>query len=152
MTNPSASNLPAQHVCWSDVARACRRVCLLREQGDSDEAERLRSGPLADMIAALRTPADTEASLAQRLESIFAAETERVATAVVIAELLAPMLRPMSFSSAAPLSPAHAATRIVASNAPFTHPGRSGAADIADFIDEMIAQENAIDGPHRRAS
>lgn len=121
---------------------------MLRERGLVEEAERLRAGQLPGMLAALRTPADTDETVEQRLAATFAAEAERVANAAVLAELLAPLLaeqtrlRPLeasagsssnpgfSSSTSSPVSPAKSAPRPVPGN-------------IADFIDEMIAQERS---------
>ena len=139
---------------WSDVARVCRRVCVLRERGQHDEAERLRAGTLSEIVAAARTPTDTDASLADRLEATFAAEVERVANAAVLAELLVPLLseqlRPLASSQSSSPVAVTDLTRAAKSPAP------RATASIADFIDEMIAQESPPDpsggGAQRRAS
>ena len=121
---------------------------MLREQGDQADADRVQAGPLAELLAALRTPADSDAAFDQRVAVIFAVERDRVANAAVLAELLLPLLAerlPLAAQSAAPDAPAgHPITRV-------TRPlplAPAGIAGIADFIDEMIAQENAAgDGP-----
>jgi len=147
------SNFPAPTVSWSDVARVCRRVCVLRERGLPDEAENLRAGALIELLAAVRAPADTDASVMERLEATFAVEAERVANAAVLAELLVPLLSevrtPALPPGLRPVPPAEVA-RPTKPVTPRT------AASIADFIDEMIAQENPPNhsggGAQRRAS
>ena len=128
---------------------------MLRERGQNDVAERLRSGELMTLLAAIRTPGDSDAAITERLNAIFAAEAERVANAAVLAEILVPMLteqlRPLGASSAAP-TPVPAP--VVAP--PMATPRQPRPASIADFIDDMIAQEKPPDRPgqgaQRRAS
>src|SRR5687768_1981164 len=143
LLNEPVSNFPAPPVAWSDIARVCRRVCMLRERGHAEDAERLRAGELMAMVAALRTPAETDAAVSERLNAIFAVEAERVANAAVLAELLLPTLveklqlpsRPHTVLES-PVTPISAAPP-----APVEKPAAPRAASIADFIDEMIAQE-----------
>jgi hypothetical protein len=141
----AVSNLspPPVPVSWSDVARVCRKVCVLRERGQSGEAEQLRAQTLPELLAALKTPTDTDAAIAQRVESIFAVETERIANATVLAELLVPLLSEQLRGLAVPpnmisasLSPAPPPPP------PPKPPARAATISIADFIDDMIAQEN----------
>ena len=128
---------------------------MLRERGQSDVAERLRSGELMTLLATIRTPGDSDAAITERLNAIFAAEAERVANAAVLAEILVPMLteqlRPLGASSIAP-TPVPAP--VVAP--PVAKPRQPRPASIADFIDDMIAQEKPPDRPgqgsQRRAS
>jgi hypothetical protein len=134
----------------------CRRVCILRERGQNEEAERLRAGELMTMLAAIRAPDDSDATITDRLNALFATEAERVANAAVLAEILVPMiaeqLRPLTASSAAANEiPAPS----VVAPAP-SKPVQPRPASIADFIDDMIAQERPLDRPgpgaQRRAS
>jgi hypothetical protein len=150
------SNFPAPAVTWSDVARVCRRVCVLRERGQNEEAERLRAGELMTLLAAIRTPGDSDSATTDRLNALFATEAERVANAAVLAEMLLPMLaeqlRPPAITAAAPQEIPMAVVM-----APVvTRPKPPRPASIADFIDDMIAQENPPDRPgegtQRRAS
>ena len=134
----------------------CRRVCVLRERGQNEVAEQLRAGELMTMLAAVRTPGDSDAATTERLNAIFATEAERVANAAVVAEILVPMiteqLRPLLMRSAAASSAIPAP--VVAP--PVPKPPQPRPASIADFIDDMIAQERPPDGPgqgeQRRAS
>jgi hypothetical protein len=129
---------------------------VLREQGHSDDAERLRAGELMAMVGAVRTPADSDTAISERLNAIFAQEAERVANAAVLAEFLAPSLleklQPQPRTEAVPARASH-------SIVPPLPPEKAvvpRAGSIADFIDEMIAQEKppARPGPgaQRRAS
>ena len=133
----------------------CRRVCVLRERGQNEVAERLRAGELMTMLAAVRTPGDSDAATTERLNAIFATEAERVANAAVVAEILVPMiteqLRPLMGSTVASSA---IPTPVVVP--PVPKPSQPRPASIADFIDDMIAQERPPDRPgqgsQRRAS
>lgn len=148
-------------MAWSDIARVCRRVCVLRERGQIEEAERLRAGELMEKVAIARSPAETDTAVTERLNAIFAAETERVANASVLAELLAPLLTGQVFSPEAARAietttkPAPIAAP-VASSGVVEKPAPPRAGSIADFIDEMIAQEKppvrSTEAGQRRAS
>jgi hypothetical protein len=98
------------------------------------------------LIAALRRPEDSDSSVAERLDGIFALEAERVANATVLAELLVPMiseqLRTAPLSQAQSPLPSGAA---LPESARLAKPSPRVAASIADFIDEMIAQESPPD-------
>jgi hypothetical protein len=155
LLNQSVSNFPAPAVTWSDVARVCRRVCLLRERGQNEEAERIRAGELMPLVAAVRSPGDSEAATTDRLNALFAIEAERVANAAVLAEILLPMIAEQvrSPASTAP-TPPEIPIPVVLTPAP-ARPKQPRPASIADFIDDMIAQENPPDRPggaQRRAS
>lgn len=160
LPNQSVSNFSDQPTTWSDLARVCRRVCILRERGLAEEAEQLRTGQLAAMVTAVRTPQETDEAIERKLAGLFATETERVANAAALAELLAPMLTdariaplPLAaVSSAAPFAvgtapsttPFPPASSTPPAAAPAAKPARvAGALDLAGFIDEMIAQERA---------
>lgn len=152
LLNQSLSNSPASTSAWHDVVRVCRRICILRERGQGEEAERLRTTELADLIAA-RTAAGDEREVATRLEAIFAAEEERVANAAVVAELLLPLLTqelragfPLSLGRGSATAAVHSEGSHVGASAP---PQAQAPTDIAGFIDQMIAQDDDV---FRRAS
>ncbi|MEO5957920.1 MAG: hypothetical protein ABIZ49_12400 [Opitutaceae bacterium] len=149
LINPSVPYSTAESTLWSDVARLCRRICTLRERGQMEEAESLRVGPLAEMLAPYRIETKSDAETTRRLELIYAAEAERIANAAVLASLLAPLLNDhlqalvTALSHAAPVSslashPASVAPRAEKKSPPARRPA---VGSIADFIDEMIAQE-----------
>lgn len=154
LPNPSVSNFPAQPSSWSDLARVCRRVCVLRERGFAADAERLRIGELAEMVAALRGSSDTDEAIEQRLAATFAVEAERVANAAVLAELLAPLLTDARGVSGGPAAPGVDSASPLPASIPKPAP-RAGPLDLADFIDDMIAQErpsSRTPATQRRAS
>jgi hypothetical protein len=129
----------------------CRRVCVLRERGQHGEAEQLRTTSLAELVAALKSPAETDATITARLETIFAAETERVANAMVLADLLVPRLTEQlrSFAPLPGMTPAAVNAAAPAMPPPKPAPARAATISIADFIDDMIAQENPPVRPAR---
>jgi len=132
---------------------------VLHERGEGSAADTLEAGPLAELIAALRTTAENSAEFDQRLETVFTTEQERVANASALAELLLPLLShgtPL-FGVVSPTPPAPAPQTLSApvSFAEPAPPVRRAPGAIADFLDDMIAQEQAETAPHvphRRAS
>lgn len=96
------------------------------------------------MLAAVRAPTDSDTEIAERLNAIFATEAERVANAAVLCELLLPALAEKFQLQAKPPAPAAAMEPSLATapSVPTAEkPAAPRAASIADFIDEMIAQE-----------
>ena len=108
-----------------------------------------------NMLAAVRSLTDTDEAVTERLNALFATEAERVANAALLAELVAPMLadhlRPLTAPAIAPVAVAP-----VASLPPTAKPVQPRPGSIADFIDDMIAQEKPPERPgqgaQRRAS
>jgi hypothetical protein len=89
--------------------------------------------------------------MAERLESIFSVETDRVANAAVLAELLVPVLSE-KLRAALPASVAKqpaAAPEVTPAPAPKPTPARPATISIADFIDDMIKQESPPERPDR---
>jgi hypothetical protein len=117
---------------WIEVARVYRRVCFLRLGGLAEEAQGIEDTELAGAMAKARAASGSEAD--SILEGLLAEERERVAGAVAFAEVLVPMLdrRPQGPSPASPASPAPRRARI---------PAHDASRGIADFIDDMLAQE-----------
>jgi hypothetical protein len=116
---------------WIKVGRIYRHICFLRSEGLGTEAKRIEDTELAEAAAeACATDADGDT----QLKSFYAKEQERVAEAIAFAEVLVPALSG-HFSSpepakARPAAPAPAAKK-------------RGEAGIAEYIDEMLAQERA---------
>lgn len=107
------------------------------------------------LIAAVRAPTESESAITERLNALFAVESERVANAAVLAEILAPLLSEKTntpIASVAPAQPDPSPT----TTPPAAAPPKPRRGSIADFIDDMIAQEMPPerDGPgnQRRAS
>ena len=141
----SEPKFPATPASWSDVARLCRRICVLREQAKPAEAETLQRQELEPLLENLRSAGDTPLTLDARLAATMAEESDRVANATLLAELLAPMLGARAGAnepktSVVALRPAPP-LEARANAAPLPKPVRT-AASIADFLDEMIAQES----------
>ncbi len=74
-------------------------------------------------------------------QAMLAGEEDRVADAVALAELLAPMLRDRLPAMAAP-----PAATVLPSRLPSARP-RDLAPSVADFIEEMLTQERALPVP-----
>ena len=128
---------------WDDVRRIYRRVCLLRATGKNEEATQLENSEFARVLAAARIASnngDEEAG-------VLAEEAERVSSACVLAELLAPLLAerlrtqpsPISVSETAP-APVSTVREKEKSAAP-VRPPPDKVPSIADLIDGMLSQE-----------
>jgi hypothetical protein len=145
----ATENLPDQNAAWREATRICRRICVLREQGKQAEAEAMMAHELAGVRMILLGVGDVSA-VETRMAAIFAREEERVADATVLAELLAPTL--CAALAASTRSGGAVKTSTLSSHlpAPKQIVARGGTGDIADFIDEMLAQDRAPES--RRAS
>lgn len=143
---------------WDEVAQIYRQVCLLRLQGRGAEAAQLYAGKFSEALDVIEQFAGPGPVTEARVQSLLAAEDERVAQASVLAELLTPLLverlreiflpdraQPLSEKSPAVDSPAGAPA-----NFPGVKPAHSSAPTIADFIEGMLAQERSSPpGAHR---
>lgn len=134
---------------------------MLRERGQGEDAERVRADELMPLVAALRTPDDSEAAITEKLNALFAIEAERVANAAVLADLLVPMLAEQLRPHATPLAvgtpvASRAGAMPATNSVPSAKPTPARGGSIADFIDDMIAQESPPPRPghdsQRRAS
>jgi len=146
----SEPNFPATPPSWSDVARLCRRLCVLREQARHAEAETLQRLELEPLLENFRAGSDTPLTLDARLAATMAVESDRVANATLLAELLAPMLglRAGAAEQVTPLAALRpAAPPEARANAALSPKPVRKAVSIADFLDEMIAQESTPTRP-----
>ena len=123
--------LPRLEPPWIEVAQLYRKVCILRAEGRGPEAYLLENGAFAEASARL-VPGEPGADA--RLRRVMAEEESRVTDAVVLSGILAPMLAGRLGAPAAAPTPAPKRAPAPAG------PGQRG---IADFIDEMLAQERA---------
>jgi hypothetical protein len=119
---------------WIKMGRIYRRICFLRSEGRAEEARRLEETELA--AAEMEAFGAGGPGPGAGLEDFLAEEEERVADAVAFAEVLVPALSErlhgMKQYSPPPDAPAPRAPR----------PAATGSErGIADFIDEMLAQE-----------
>ena len=119
---------------WIEVARVYRRICFLRLEGLAEEAQGVEDSEFAGAVARARAACGTGAD--SILDALMAEERERVAGAVAFAEVLVPMLtrRLSGLSPATAAAPAPPRARL---------PARDASRGIADFIDDMLAQERA---------
>ena len=140
------------------MRRIYRRICLLRATGKSDEASALEQNEFADALAAARTAPEAT----QKEIRILAEESERIASANVLAELLAPLLA--NKLQSAVIAPADAATAVsirkpdavlaapprrARVSSPESPESAAGVPGIADMIDGMLSQEREY-APARR--
>ncbi len=122
----------------ASIARLVRQICLLREQGDAGRAAQLQENDLTAAVRNLRATHGAEILPEPGLQALFAAERQRVAEAVLLAELLIPQLlgsRPVPRPAAAitAVTPRPAAPR----------PPDAGPPAITDLLDAMLAAERA---------
>ncbi len=120
--------------------RLHRRICLLRAGGQAEAAGQLEQTELAAALESIRASGDS-ASVAPLL----AAEEARVAEAVTLAEVLAPLLARQL--AALPGQASHPGPgRLGPLRRNPLMPGRlpgQPAPSVADFIDGMLAQDRA---------
>jgi hypothetical protein len=135
---------------WAHVAQLYRRICLLRACGRADEAEKIQNVEFAAarFVAEQETLVEDPAILESRVQTLLDAEASRVTEAVLLAEMLAPLIADLIRPSLAiqPLatkqpanaySPSQAVTR---RPEPLRTPPAT-APSIADLIDGMLGQD-----------
>lgn len=132
-------NSPENATGWVNAVNLLRRACILRATGSESDAAALETTGLAAALESLRETCADSAKWDARVRALRQREEERVADAMVLADILLPRLQnalqpsvgsararptsgPTSFSSPRPARP------------------RNAPREIADFIDEMIAQ------------
>ena len=116
-----------------------RQISLCLERNQESAATRLRSSRLEPLVAGYRQTHGAAALSDERINEALAGERARVTEATLLCTVLAPML-------ADELQPASGRRRnqppaAIAASRPPERGARP--AGIADFIDEMIAQEEA---------
>lgn len=140
MNNSTSSQRPEDVARLAGLSRLVRRICLLREQGDTVEAGRLQHGDLATAIRDFRLTRGVEALPEEMLAALFAREEERVAEALLTAELLIERLTAIWQPVPAAAAPAvreptvievRAPTRLIPAQPPV----------ISDLLDAMLASE-----------
>lgn len=124
----------------ADIVRPHRRVCLLRASGNDAEAARLERTELAEAWNSHRASGDPTP-----VAPLLAAEEARVAEAVLLVEMLVPLLADRMATRESATSPQaaddlKAARRETAK--PFS-PFPGTAPSVADFIEGMLAQDRA---------
>lgn len=135
----------------SGIVRLVRRICVLRERGEAAAAARLEENDFATAVRDLRLAEGPDALPAEELQTIFAAEEQRVANAAVLAELLIPQLRGAladgAFPSTGPATNLRRETPAPFAVARVSEPV-AGSPAITDLLDAMLA----ADGAARRQS
>ena len=122
---------------WVEVGRVYRRMCFLRFEGMAREAQVIEETEFAEAAAKARQASGSEYEADSVLNALLVDERERVADAVAFAEVLVPMLS----RSLPGLAPAAAASPAAPRRARM--PAHDESRGIADFIDDMLAQERA---------
>jgi hypothetical protein len=122
---------------WIEVGRIFRRICFLRTEGLSTEAERLEESEFAQAVAKARADAASEFEAESTLQAILTEEKERVADAIAFAEIIVPKLAERLASQSGPVRAAAHVVKKPRAEAP------AASRDIADFIDEMISQDRS---------
>jgi len=125
--------------CLSGLARLVRQICLLREQGDAAEAGRLQQAELAVAVGEFRRAHGSDALPEEKLAALFAAEADRVAEALLTAELL--IKRLTAIWPAAPAAAAVAREPAVAAPRTPARPAPSQPPVISELLDAMLAAE-----------
>jgi hypothetical protein len=121
------------------VGKVHRRICFLRFEGRSAEAQSVNDQEFAAAVAEARKDSNSDAEADVLLRSIEVEDEERVADAIAFAEVLVPMLSERQ-RVASPAS-ARAADHPRQRRAALEPAGESRG--IADFIDDMLAQDRA---------
>jgi hypothetical protein len=132
-----AASLRRFEPSWVRVGRVHRRLCFLRSEGREAEAREVEGSELAAAVAEARRVSGSDAEADALLSELFTEGEERVADAVAFAEVLLPMLA-QEMRPAAPAL-AHPAQGHRQRKPSALRPG--GDLEIADFIDEMLAQD-----------
>jgi hypothetical protein len=122
---------------WIEVGRIFRRICFLRAEGLTAEAERLEEAEFVPAAARAREGSTSEFESESILQALLTEEKERVADAIAFAEILVPMLAERLAGNAGPVRAAAHVARRARADAPAV------ARDIADFIDDMISQDRS---------
>lgn len=121
---------------WIEVGRVYRRICFLRSEGLTGEARIIEETEFAEATARARGQFDSESAADSLLRQLMAEEEERVAEAVAFAEVLVPILaRRISIHPPEQQRAAAPEVRARARAAP------GEARGVADFIDDMLAQD-----------
>jgi len=118
-----------------------RRICFLRSEGSAAEAQFIEQNEFSRLVEQARETCKSAADADLIMGDLLRGEEARVADAIALAEVLVPLLS-RQLSHMAPSSRAPA-------SAPAPRPRQAGRDDnrgIADFIDDMLAQERTGTG------
>ena len=132
--------LPANDVSpLRDALRLQRQICILRAGGKADAATKLEQFDLPAALELLNASGNTTP-----VAPLLAAEEARVAEAMMLAKVLAPLLAAELAAQPPPALPRlkHASPALSTTGLPVPAPGEP-VPSIADFIDGMLAQDRA---------
>jgi hypothetical protein len=122
---------------WIKVGQVHRRVCFLRLEGREAEAREIEGRELEPAVVEARKTSESESEADAVLRALTSEDENRVAEAIAFAEVLVPMLSErLSLQS----HPSGVPTRSPRQNRPAAG-GLGESRGIADFIDEMLAQQ-----------
>lgn len=131
---------------WIQLAALCRRICVLRAQGLAAAADQLHAVEFTPALAALRNESgQIDLFDDERVRLLHAIEQERVANAMLMAELIKSLVDATggaALSGPTPLVTATPSVPPVISRA-VRRPPPPAAPGIADLLDDMFAQETA---------
>lgn len=133
---------PVEDEALVRITRLVRRVCVLREQGETAEAKRLEDEKLGSEIRDLRLSQGPQALPEGELAALFATESKRAIEAVALAEMLIPQLLGRLPANPVP-APAPVRPFVPTSvPAPELRPATMGGSPaIPDLLDAMLARE-----------
>jgi hypothetical protein len=121
------------------ITRLIRRICLLREQGKTADANRLQAGELTALVAEFRLWHGPENLTEEKICALFMHETDLIREAMVIAEIMAPQLaRLLPLAQAKPDAPVFPS---VPEERAAARPVPDGPPAISDLLDAMLAAE-----------
>jgi hypothetical protein len=137
------------------ITRCIRQICLLREQDNIAEAERVEKNEFSNTLRDLRLAHGPEFLPESELRGMFIAEQKRVAEAIILSELLIPQLV-KSFPPFGASQPKPAAAAAISRDSSVPIPQAASAAGvspmIADLLDSMLASERSGRRPLHSAS
>jgi hypothetical protein len=135
---PEISHRPADADRVAAISRLIRRVCLLREQGDTAEAGELESTALAEAVRAHREASGADSLTDTGLQQLYLLERNRIADAEILCELLVPRLAGAFPAVGRAPPPRRAAAK------PVSHreaDAMAGSPEIPELLDAMLAAE-----------
>ncbi len=124
----------------TELARLCRGICLQREH-HPETCRRSLEQDLANALAIILEKHGVTSATAEDVNRIYAAEQQRLADAVALAEVIIAKLSARAESPAASSAQAAPQPYIAPPALPARRPALSSAPGIADLLDGMLAQE-----------
>lgn len=148
MSSPFPPHL-AEPNPFAVINRCIRQICLLREQGNLAEAERVEKTEFANALRDLRLAHGPQILPQSELNVLFEAEHKRVADAVLLSELLIPQLVksfsaspfPTQSRQAAAIATAPPVSRDASVQTPKAAAPAGVSPMITDLLDAMLASE-----------